>query len=86
MNIAQISATEIRLIYARRVDMKEIKANEYNLNITRYVNTVESEVEINLQKTHEKLVKVEAQILDTLAQHNSFVKELDLPSLPSNAK
>ena len=72
--------------YARRVGMAEIEANEFNLNITRYVSTAEPEAEIDLQETHEELVKVETQILDAMAQHNSFLKELDLPLLPSSIK
>src|SRR5581483_127891 len=38
--------------YARRVEMKEIEANDFNLNISRYVSIAEDEVEIDLAKTH----------------------------------
>src|SRR3954447_4019135 len=34
--------------YARRVEMKEIVENDYNLNISRYVSTAEDEVEVDL--------------------------------------
>src|SRR5271163_86268 len=33
--------------YARRVEMKEIEANDFNLNISRYVSTAEDEAEID---------------------------------------
>src|SRR5690348_568902 len=48
--------------YARRVAMKEIEANEFNLNISRYVSTAEAEQEIDLAATHKKLVDIEKEI------------------------
>ena len=42
--------------------MDEIKANEYNLNISRYVSTAEPEVAIDLSATHRDLVEIEKQI------------------------
>jgi hypothetical protein len=36
--------------YARRVEMKEIEANDFNLNISRYISTAEAE--IDLAATH----------------------------------
>lgn len=36
--------------YARVVDMDEIKENDFVLNITRYVDTLESEEEIDLEE------------------------------------
>jgi len=41
--------------YSRRVEMAEIKTNDYNLNISRYVSTAEPQVEIDLSATHEDL-------------------------------
>jgi type I restriction enzyme M protein len=70
--------------YARRVEMKEIVANDYNLNISRYVSTAEAEEEINLAATRRELVKIEKSIQKATAKHNKFLKELGLPPLPSN--
>jgi type I restriction enzyme M protein len=70
--------------YARRVKMKEIEANEFNLNISRYVSTAEAEEEIDLAATHRELVEIEKAIRDATAKHNKFLKELGLPPLPSN--
>ncbi|MYH47154.1 MAG: type I restriction-modification system subunit M [Gammaproteobacteria bacterium] len=69
--------------YARRVEMDEIEANDYNLNISRYVSTAEPEVEINLSVTHKELVKIEEQIQESTAKHNAYLKELGLSPLPT---
>lgn len=68
--------------YARRVEMKEIEENDFNLNITRYVSTAEQEAEIDLSATHTELVEIEVQIREAAARHNAFLKELGLPPLP----
>jgi len=68
--------------YSRRVSMEEIEANEYNLNISRYISTAKEEVEIDLKKVHSDLVQVEKTIVKATAKHNEFLKELGLPMLP----
>ena len=70
--------------YARRVEMDEIEANDFNLNITRYVSTAEPEVEVDLSATHKELVEIEKQIQDSTSKHNSFLRELGLPPLPGS--
>lgn len=69
--------------YARRVEMKEIAANRYNLNISRYVSTAQDEVEIDLTATHAELVSIENDIRAAAAKHNAFLKELGLQPLPA---
>ncbi len=68
--------------YARRVEMDEIEANDYNLNISRYVSTAEPEIQIDLSGTHKELVTVETQIRESTAKHNAFLAELGLSLLP----
>ena len=68
--------------YARRVEMKEIEANDFNLNISRYVSTATDEVEIDLTATHAQLVEIEAAIRKATTKHNEFLKELGLSPLP----
>ena len=63
--------------------MDEIKDNDYNLNISRYVSTAEQEVAIDLSVTHQELVKIEKQIQESTAKHNAFLKELGLSPLPA---
>ena len=68
--------------YARRVAMKEIEKNGFNLNISRYVSTAVGEAEIDLDTVHAELVEVERVITAAKQKHNSFLKELDLKPLP----
>jgi type I restriction enzyme M protein len=68
--------------YSRRVEMKEIKKNDFNLNISRYISTAVAEEEIILKDTHKELVKIEKEIEKATKKHNQFLKELGLPPLP----
>lgn len=68
--------------YARRVKMKEIEANDFNLNISRYVSNAEDEVQIDLKQTHAALVDIEREIQKSKNAHNQFLVELGLPPLP----
>ena len=68
--------------YARRVSIEEIKKNDFNLNISRYVSTDKGEDEIDLQAVHKELVALETTIQEARDKHNSFLQELGLPLLP----
>ena len=68
--------------YSRRVEMAEIEKNDYNLNISRYISTAKSEVEIDLSATYRDLVEIEKQVRDSTARHNAFLRELGLSPLP----
>ena len=67
--------------FSRRVSLKEIKENDYNLNITRYVSLAQEEKPIDLQEVHDKLVEIEKEIIKARDKHNEFLKELGLPPL-----
>ena len=67
--------------YSRLVSMSEIKENDYNLNITRYVNLTQDEKPIDLQEVHDRLVVIENDIINARNRHNEFLKELGLPPI-----
>ena len=69
--------------FSRRVELKEIVANDFNLNISRYVSTAEPEAAIDLSATHTKLVEIEKQIRESTAKHNAYLKRLGLSLLPA---
>lgn len=69
--------------YSRRVPMKVIEANDFNLNVSRYVSTVQAEAESNLTDIHTELVNIENDIRTATAKHNVYLEELGLPPLPS---
>jgi len=65
--------------YSRRVSMEEIKKNDFNLNISRYVSTSEDEIQIDLKEVNKKLTSINESIKTNTAKHNEFLKELNLP-------
>lgn len=68
--------------YSRCVPMEEIQANDFNLNISRYVSTSLSEEEIDLDAVHRELAEAEARSQEATRKHNEFLAELGLPLLP----
>ena len=67
--------------YSRRVSLKEIRDNDYNLNITRYVSLAKEEEQIDLVANHAQLTKIEADIQESKERLNVFLKELGLETL-----
>ncbi|MBN8680495.1 MAG: type I restriction-modification system subunit M [Chitinophagales bacterium] len=68
--------------YAKRVSMEQIAENGYNLNISRYVSTTQTEEEIDLHQVFKQLEALERKSGIALAKHNKFLKELGLPVIP----
>ncbi len=67
--------------YSRKVSLDEIEKNGYNLNISRYVNTSEDEVRIDLKEIHTELEKAERKANSSTYKHNEFLKELGLKTI-----
>ncbi|GAU76662.1 type I restriction-modification system subunit M [Fusibacter sp. 3D3] len=68
--------------YSRRVSMAEIEKHDFNLNISRYVNTAADEEIIDINKVNEDLSAIEENIKKAKANHNQFLKALGLRELP----
>ncbi len=68
--------------YSRRVSMREIIDNDYNLNISRYVSTAQAEEEVDLTAVHAELARIEQELAEAKARHNVFLAELGLALLP----
>ena len=64
--------------YSRRVSLDEIKKNDYNLNISRYVSTSEDEIQIDLKDVNAKLTEINKSIKVNTEKHNQYLKELGL--------
>ena len=67
--------------YAREVSLSEIKENDYNLNITRYVNLSKDEEAVNLNAVQAKLENIEREITTARDEHNKFLRELGLKEI-----
>lgn len=61
---------------ARVVPMDEIQANDWNLNITRYVHISDDEEEVDVTAEVEKLVELQAKRDEAEARMMGFLKEL----------
>jgi len=61
---------------SRVVPMTEIVANDYNLNITRYVHLNEDEVELDVAEEVEKLIELRTQRDEAEAKMMGFLREL----------
>jgi type I restriction enzyme M protein len=62
--------------YCRPVSLDEIRANDYNLNITRYIDVAEEEKPIDVQKVLNELDGLKRERTDIEAKMNKFLKEL----------
>ena len=54
----------------------EIKENDFNLNIPRYVDTFEEEEEVDLAKVKADIADLELQLQDTQAKMKEYLEEL----------
>lgn len=64
--------------YSYVATLDEIKENEYNLNIPRYVDTFEEEEEIDIQATQKEIDELEKQLADVQKKMQGYLKELGL--------
>ena len=62
--------------YCHIADFDELKENEFNLNVPRYVDISETEEEIDIQKTIDELKKLEKEKQEIEIQVNKNLKEL----------
>lgn len=67
--------------YSRRVSMEEIEKNDFNLNISRYVNTTTAEEEIDLKVVNTELKEIEDRAVKAAEDHNNFLRELGLSTI-----
>ena len=58
--------------------MDEIKENDYNLNIPRYVDTFEEEEPIDLQAVSERISNIDKELASIDEQLAVYLKELGL--------
>ncbi|SDY75237.1 type I restriction-modification system subunit M [Nitrosomonas sp. Nm33] len=79
-NIAKIVATyQARKSvdkYAYLASLEEIKENDYNLNIPRYVDTFEEEIEIDLMAVRKERLELKKQLAALELEMEGYLKEL----------
>ena len=64
--------------FAHVATIDEIKENDYNLNIPRYVDTFEEEALIDIEEVQSNIVRLKAEIAEVEAKMDAYLKELGL--------
>jgi type I restriction enzyme M protein len=64
--------------YSHKASVEEIKENDYNLNIPRYVDTFEEEEVVDINKVAENLKRLRSEELGLLEKIAEFCKELKI--------
>jgi type I restriction enzyme M protein len=55
---------------------EEIKENDFNLNIPRYVDTFEEEAEVDIKAVQNEIEKLEGELKSVQAEMDKYLKEL----------
>ena len=64
--------------YSYVAKREEIKENDYNLNIPRYVDTFEEEEMIDMDQTKDNIVSIKKEIEVVEKQMEQYIRELGL--------
>ena len=64
--------------FSRKVDFAEIAENDFNLNITRYVDTFEEEAPIDIKANLKELAELEPEIEKLEKQMANYLKDLGI--------
>ena len=64
--------------YSHLASLDEIKENEYNLNIPRYVDTFEEEEPVDLDEVSRELKALDVEMQSTDSEIDKFCKELGI--------
>ncbi|MTI17431.1 type I restriction-modification system subunit M [Rhodobacteraceae bacterium RKSG542] len=74
--VAAYKARETADKYAYVASLDEVKENDYNLNIPRYVDTFEEEEEIDLMTVRQEREELKAEMSELEAKMDAYLKEL----------
>ena len=64
--------------YSHAATLDEIKENDFNLNIPRYVDTFEAEAVVDIAKVQQEIVALEKKQAELRVKMNQYLKELGL--------
>lgn len=62
--------------YAYRATIQELEANDYNLNIPRYVDTFEEEAPVDIPATQAEINRLKTELAAVEQQMDAYLKEL----------
>jgi len=64
--------------YSYLASFDEIKENDFNLNIPRYVDTFEEEAPVDIKATKKNIEKIENELIEVKSKMSDYLKELEL--------
>ena len=64
--------------FAHVASLEEIRANDYNLNIPRYVDTFETEELIDIDEVQSNIKRIKEELSVVEAQMEKYLKEIGL--------
>lgn len=64
--------------YAYRANIEEIKENDFNLSIPRYVDTFEEEKQIDIKATQKVIIDLEKKLISVGKEMRTILKELGI--------
>lgn len=64
--------------YAHRATIEEIKQNDYNLNIPRYVDTFEEEKEVDIAAVEKDIELLEIELVSVRKEMKKYLRELEI--------
>jgi type I restriction enzyme M protein len=64
--------------YSHAATLEEIKENDFNLNIPRYVDTFEAEAVVDIAKVQQEILALEKKQAELRTKMNQYLKELGL--------
>lgn len=64
--------------FARKVEFAELEENDFNLNITRYVDTFEEEAPVDIKANLKELAELEPELQKLEKQMEGYLKELGI--------
>ena len=64
--------------YSYKASIDEIRENNYNLNIPRYVDTFEEEAEIDIQALQVEIKQLESELVQVRSKMDEYLKELGI--------
>lgn len=77
-NQGQLEPGVVEEKYAYIATFDEIKENDFNLNIPRYVDTFEEEAEVDITAVQKEIVKLEGELKSVQSEMDKYLKELGL--------
>lgn len=76
--VSVYKAYETKDKYSYVASYDEIRENEYNLNIPRYVDTFEEEEMVDIEEVRANIANIEKELKEVQAQMDVYLKELGL--------